>query len=63
MAYIGPFLKFHSYVLTPLPEEFFQVFQVKGGEEERENREYITNTHHDTINLHFLKCFSISKSR
>ena len=32
-----------AYVLTPLPGKVFQVFQVEGEEEERENREYITN--------------------
>jgi hypothetical protein len=37
--------KIKAYVLTLLPGRFFQVFQVAGGEEEREDVEYTKQTY------------------
>jgi hypothetical protein len=48
-----------AYVLTLLPGRVFQVFQVVGGEEKREKKEFIDNLFKSIISVYIcFKCFS-----
>jgi hypothetical protein len=53
---------YQAYVLTLLPGRVFQVFQVVGGEEKREKREFIDNLFKSIISVYIcFTCFSPSK--